>query len=126
MNSVDKWQSIVTFALGFLPWLFPDLAMKQKIICLCIVIAISALVYFLRIKARLTLALKKERELSNRHAALAEQFDRKRELENRYRKAFNEIGILLKIAILDSEKAKIDDIYRMYIHAQLEIDDGGN
>lgn len=126
MDSPGKWQFIITLVLGLVPWLFPDLTTNRKLICLAPILAASVLIYLLRLNARLKLALKNEKDLSQRHNALAEQFDNKRELETKYRKAFSEIGILLRIANLDSERAKIDDIYRMYIHNQHEIDDGGN
>lgn len=126
MGEHFRWQAIAPYLLSVIPWLFPDLTLKQKLFWMAIIIACSTFAYILDLHKQYKAAIKRVKELERNHSALAIQFDKKRSLENKYRSALDEVGMLLKIAVLDSDKAKIEAVYAAYVHTQLEISDGGN
>ena len=124
------WQNLIqlgiTLALAFLPWLFPNWAWYAKLIVLLLVVIVSITVSCLRLQAKLSDLSKKMEYISERHIALATQFDEKIRLEKNFRSIFANLSIMLHVAIQSTDKAKLDDIYHAFLLAQATLNEGGS
>ncbi len=121
MDILDAIQWLIALAIAFIPWFFPDISLRGKLEIILLVVAISLLVYCVRLLIRLKLAERKLDEVRQRHNALSIQFDKKVERERRYRRAFQTLSLVLHISLQNTKEAKLKDIYETFISIQDEI-----
>lgn len=67
-----------------------------------------------------------KQDIENRHRALAAQFDEKSLFLKKYRRVLKQFNLFLHLALQNTKKAKLEDIYRAYLIALEELTDGGN
>lgn len=125
MDIFDAAQGAITFALAVIPWLFPDSPWHGKVIAVLLIIVVSIFVYCIRLSRKLKAAELELNEVRKRHTALSVQFDEKTEREKRYRRAFQNLNLMLHLAGQNTKAAKFSDIYQAFLVAQNDINSGG-
>lgn len=126
MDTFSVIQSIASLALAVLTWFLPNCAWYWKVIITLCILLLSISVYCFRIAKRLESSDKEKRDIEVRHQALARQFDQKVEVVKQYRKVFGDLSLMLHLALQNTKQAKLEDIYRAFIIAQKELNDGGD
>lgn len=126
MNTSNDIQYAASFVLAVLPWLFPGCAWYWKVIITLCILLLTLSIYCLRLMKKLKYSENEKKDIQDRHQALALQFDQKVEDIKQYRKVFSDLRLLLHLALQNTKQAKLEDIYRAFIIAQQELNDGGN
>lgn len=126
MDTFSFILSIASLALTVLIWFLPNCAWYWKVIITLCILLLSLSVYCFRITKRLESSDREKRDIEARHQALAHQFDQKGETIKQYRKVFGDLSLFLHLALQNTKQAKLEDIYRAFIIAQQEINDGGD
>lgn len=126
MDTFSVIQSIASLALAVFPWFLPNCAWYWKVIIMLCILLLSLSVYCFRITKRLESSDKEKGDIEVRHQALARQFDQKVEDVKQYRKVFGDLSLMLHLALQNTKQAKLEDIYRAFIIAQQELNDGGD
>ena len=128
----DMALAFVSLALAASAWLFPDLVWYFKVILTLVVLIVYLFIYCVRILFKLRDVQKKREEVEQHHNALAIQFDEKIKLEHRYivqerryKRAFQNFSLVLHLACQNTKDAKFKDIYKAFLIAQDELNDGG-
>lgn len=121
----DMALTFVSLALAVMAWLLPDLAWYVKLIITMTVIIAYLLIYCIRFFTKLQESQKKRMEVEQNHNALAVQFDKKIALERRYKRVFQNLSLMLHLACQNTKDAKFEDIYKAFLIAQNELNDGG-
>lgn len=125
MNIFSIVQAGITFLLTLAPWFVPDWQWQYKFIFALVVLLLSVSVSWISLFAKLKNATKRQHEIESRHNALAHQFDEKREQERRYRKLVTNLNLVLHLALVNGDKAKLEDVYRIFLLEQEELGNGG-
>lgn len=118
-------QTVLTFALAVFPWLFPAWGLSAKIIFTLAVAFVSCVIYCISLALKLRSLRKKHGALEQNRNALAAQFDAKKDLILRYRRAFYNINLCVLLACQDTEAAKVKTIFEIVQSAQNQINDDG-
>ena len=125
MNTFEKLISSVSGVLGILALILPSLTLMQKIIALITIAFLCILSLYIKliiVNKKLASDLK---ERTAKHAALAQQFDKKLETNRRYRTGFEQIGNLLNMSILSTDGEKLDKLYSAFLIIQDNTYNGG-
>lgn len=125
MNFSNIVQAGITLLLTLAPWFVPDWKWQYKLIFALFVLLLSVSVSWISLFIKLKRESKKRHEIESRHDALAHQFDEKRKQERRYRKLIKNLNLVLHLALLDEDKAKLEDVYRIFLLEQEELGNGG-
>lgn len=119
-------QRIISFALGIIPWFFPNLTWYWKVIITLGIALLSLFISWIRLNQNYRESQRAKQDIESRHRALAEQFDEKNFSLKKYRRALNELDLFLHLALQNTKEAKLEDIYRAYLIVLEELTDGGN
>ena len=119
-------QWIISIILGVIPWIVPDLPWYWKIIITLGIALLSLSISWFRLSQNLKESQRAQKDLRNKHEALAAQFDEKSIILNKYRRVLSEFSLILHLALQNTKEAKLEDIYRAYLVALDELTDGGN
>lgn len=107
MDTFDIGQLILTIILGAAPWMFPTLSRTHQIIFFLIVITVSVVIAYFKLRKKyfeLNSALK---EVSEKHRALSEQYAEKQGEILRYKEAFRAVEGLIHITAQSSSKDRL-------------------
>jgi len=126
LDTFSLIQSISSLALAVLPWFLPNCAWYWKVIITLCILLLTLAIYCLRLINKLKSSENEKKNIEERHQALARQFDQKVDDLKQYRKIFSDLSLLLHLALQNTKQAKLEDIYRAFIIAQKELNDGGN
>ena len=125
MNFSNIVQAGITLLFTLAPWFVPDWKWQYKLIFALFVLLLSVSVSWISLFIKLKREGKKRCEIESRHDALAHQFDEKRDQERQYRKLIKNLNLVLHLALLDEDKAKLEDVYRIFLLEQEELGNGG-
>lgn len=123
MIVLNAVQGLITLALSVLSWFLPNLPWYGKVIAVLLIIVTSIAVYCIRLSVKMKATERELEEIKQRHNALAVQFDEKVIRESRYRRAFQNLSLMLHFACQNTKTAKFKDIYEAFLIAQNEIND---
>lgn len=116
-------QGILTFALSVVPWFFPDLCWHYKVMIVLSVIIVSLVIYYFQLSKKAKCLKNELAEITQRHTALASQFDKKLSQEKRYEQSFENLSLILHLACMNTKEAKLKDIYNAFLLEQRRIID---
>ncbi len=125
MNVFSIAQTGITLLLTLAPWFIPDCQWQYKVIFTLAGLLISVAISCVHLSVMLKNSIKIQQEIESRHSALAHQFDEKREMEKRYRRMIVNLNLVFHTALLDGDKVKLKNIYRVFLLEQERLDDGG-
>ena len=119
-------QWIISLALCIIAWFFPNLAWYWKVIITLGITLLSRFISWFRLNRNYRKLQRAKQDIENRHRALAAQFDEKSLFLKKYRRVLKQFDLFLHLALQNTKKAKLEDIYRAYLIALEELTDGGN
>lgn len=136
MDLFSILQISITVAFSTIPWIFPSWPWYIKAIFTLAVLLLSLVARLLKYQQTNKQQLQKKdlkiqeleklnQDISKRHTALAKRFDSKIEKERRFNMAFQNIGTVLHMSLLDNSDDKLTAIYKVYL-CQQELIAGGN
>lgn len=125
MKEFNIWQTIITFMLSFVPWLFPEISTYIKIIIVLMICLISVLIYCYRLNQRLKTIIDKFKDITQKHNSLSQRFDKKLDLEKTYKDVFCSLEISFQLALLTDERDKLSKLYELYRIQQKNFEHGG-
>lgn len=85
------------------------------------VIIVSLVIYYFQLSKKAKCLNDELAEVTQRHTALASQFDKKLSQEKRYKQAFDNLSMMLHIACTNTKEAKLKDIYAAFLTEQDRI-----
>lgn len=107
MDSFDIGQLIITIAFCAAPWMFPDLPRTHQIIFFLVVISISVLVAFFKLRKKYSELESSFKNVSEKHQALVQQFEEKQAEISRYRDAFLAVESLILTTAQSSKQDRL-------------------
>ena len=126
MDNSTVIQFAISVVLTIIPWVFPDLAWYYKIIIGLFVILISFCIYCARLGSKIKSLKKDLQDTTQRHQALAAQFEQKGAQLRQYQDVISNFSFMLHLAISNTDQAKLEDIYRAFLTNQERLQNGGN
>mgnify|MGYP000009477283 CR=1 FL=1 len=119
-------QTMISVLLSIVPWLFPSLPWYIKLIVTFIIFLISLIVYCLKQSLRIKILEQQNKDIAEKHSALATRFDEKMKQEEKYHRAFSRLNIAFQIALASNQDDKLIPIYKSFLIEQETLNTGGS
>lgn len=126
MDNSTVIQFVASVVLSFLPWLFPALVWYYKIIIGLCIILLSLVIYCFRLNAKMKSLDEELQDTTQKHQALAKQFESKTKKLRQYQDANANLALILHLAVSNTDQAKLEDIYKAFLLNQEMLQNGGN